>query len=90
MTDTDKDYEIRRRMIIANSEEEYREKGLDKLLNGDVVVLGLNFSRPKGDKNTLIKILNQYKNEEYNIKRMKGLCSIICMYMQLPIMHQDL
>lgn len=79
-SELDKDYAIRRRMIIANSEEEYSEKGLDKLLNGEVVVLALNFSCPKDVKNnpnSLIRILNQYKDEKYNRTRYEELLKLV-------------
>lgn len=57
--DIDKSYSIRKELIIANSKEEFNEKGLDKLLNGDVVIMPLNFSSPKNNKkqNSLISIL---------------------------------
>lgn len=79
-SELDKDYSIRQKMIIANSEEEYREKGLDKLLNGDVVVLALNFSCPKESKSTpnaLIRVLNQYKDKTHNRKRYEELLKLI-------------
>lgn len=78
-TEIDKDYELRRKMIIANSEEEYKEKGLDKLLHGDVVVLALNFSCPKETKsnpNPLISLLNKYKDENYNRERYEELLKL--------------
>lgn len=68
----DKDYAIRKELLIANSEEEYKEKGLNQLLHGDVVVLALNFScpkEPKSNPNALISLLNKYKESEYNRKR---------------------
>lgn len=78
-SELDKDYAIRKRMIIADSEEEYREKGLDKLLHGDVVVLALNFSCPKEAKsnpNPLFRLLNQYKAEDHNRKRYEELLKL--------------
>lgn len=78
--DIDKDYAVRKRMLIANSEEEYKEKGLDKLLNGDVVVLALNFSCPKesvSNPNPLLKILNEYKDEKHNKKRYEELKKLV-------------
>ena len=63
--DIDKSYSIRKQLIIANSEEEYKEKGLDKLLNGDIVIMPLNFSSPKNkNDNALVSILNKYKSPE--------------------------
>ncbi len=35
-SDLEKNHSIRKQLIIANSEEEYRDKGLDKSLHGDV------------------------------------------------------
>ena len=79
-TELEKDYVTRKKMIIANSEEEYKDKGLDKLLNGDVVVLTLNFSCPKDIKsnpNSLIKILNDYKDDSHNRKRYDELLRLV-------------
>ncbi|GAB4074394.1 hypothetical protein GCM10028778_18970 [Barrientosiimonas marina] len=76
----DMDYKKRKELLIANSEEEYKEKGLDKLLHGDVVVLALNFSCPKETKsnpNPLLKILNEYKDEAYNNKRYEELMNLV-------------
>jgi len=59
----DGEYELRNKLILAQTEEEYREKGLDKVLHGDVVILAYNFSRPKEAKtntNKLISVLNKY------------------------------
>jgi len=68
----DEDYAIRKELFIANSEAEYKEKGLDQLLHGDVVVLALNFScprEPKNNSNALLSILNKYKDPQYNRER---------------------
>lgn len=76
----DKSYLIRKQLIIANSEEEYKEKGLDKLLNGDIVVMPLNFSCPKEspvNPNSLIQILNEYKTSEHNKKRYDELIKLV-------------
>lgn len=75
-SDLDADYAARKQLLIANSEEEYKEKGLDKLLHGDVVVLALNFSCPKesvSNPNPLLRVLNDYKDEEHNKKRYEEL-----------------
>lgn len=78
-SELDKDYAIRQETIIANSEEEYKAKGLDQLLHGDVVVLALNFSCPKETQkndNPVISILNRYKDEKHNRKRYDALLKL--------------
>src|SRR5699024_10488221 len=77
--DADKEFAIRRDLLIANSAAEYKEKGLDKLLHGDVVVLALNFSCPKETKNKdnpILNILNKYKDETYNRERYEALLNL--------------
>lgn len=72
--------EIRKKLLIANSEVEYKEKELAKSLNGDVVVLALNFSCPKEAKNNpnpLLRILNEYKDESSNKKRYEELQNLV-------------
>lgn len=79
LSDVEQGYEIRKELLIANSEAEYKEKGLDTLLHGDVVVLALNFSCPpqvKGNTNELIRILNEYKDEKDNRKRYEELLKL--------------
>lgn len=78
--DIDTDYAIRKKLLIANSEEEYKQKGLNKLLTGDVVILALNFSCPKEAKsnpNSLLRILNEYKDDKYNKKRYDELLKLV-------------
>lgn len=79
-SDLDKSYSARKQLIIADSEEDYRKKGLDKLLHGDVVIMPLNFSCPKEspvNPNSLIQILNKYKTSEYNKKRYDKLIKLV-------------
>ena len=79
-SDVDESYSTRKQLIIANSEEEYREKGLDKLLHGDIVIMPLNLSCPKEspvNPNSLIQILNDYKTSEHNKKRYDELIKLV-------------
>lgn len=78
-SDLEKNYLIRKRLIIAKTEEEYREKGLDKILHGDVVIMPLNFSCPKEsptNPNSLVRILNDYKAPLHNKKRYDALVKL--------------
>lgn len=73
------DYSLRKELLIANSEEEYIKKDLNKLLHGDVVILGLNMSSPKespNKPNALLSILNKYKDKSYNRKRYEELVGL--------------
>lgn len=70
--DLDRDYSIRKNVIIANSSTEYEQKGLDRLLNGDVVLLALNISKPKKSTkypNEYIDILNECGSKEDSVER---------------------
>ena len=75
----DRDYALRKQLFIADSAAEYEEKNLAALLNGDVVVLALNFScrkEPKNNKNPIITILNKYKDEAQSRKRYEELLNL--------------
>lgn len=77
--ESDKEFAIRKDLLIANSEAEYKAKGLDKLLHGKIVVLALNFSCPKETKNKdnpILNILNKYKDETYNRERYEALLKL--------------
>lgn len=79
-SDVEKSYLVRNELIIANSEEEFKEKGLDRLLHGDVVIMPLNFSCPKEspvNPNGLVKVLNEYKESEHNKKRYDELIALV-------------
>lgn len=79
-SDVEKSYSIRKQLIIANSEQEYKEKNLDQLLHGDVVIMPLNFSCPKEspvNPNALIQILNAYKSSNNNKQRYAELVNLV-------------
>lgn len=78
--DTEKDYALRKELIIADSEAEFVAKGLDKTLHGDVVVLALNFSCPKdvpSNPHPVLHILNKYKDSACNRQRYEELTQLI-------------
>lgn len=71
---------IRHELLIANSAAEYEEKGLNRHLHGNVIILALNFSCPKESKkgdNPILNILNQYKDERYNKERYEALVRLL-------------
>ncbi len=60
------DIQIRKDLIIASSKEEYNHKNLHQTLHGDVVVLGVNFSKPPLTKNAhpIVSIFHEYDGFE--------------------------
>lgn len=69
------DFPIRKELIIANTEKEFKKKKLSEKLNKNVIFLALNFSGPqsmeKAKNNKMHQILAKY-NEKYNNDYLKN------------------
>lgn len=69
------DFPIRKELIIANTEKEFKKKKLSEKLNKNIIILALNFSGPQSmnlaKNNKMHQILAKY-NEKYNNDYLKN------------------
>lgn len=73
------DSKLRKELIIANSKDEYKMKGLDEILHGDVVILNSNITDTiiRGvTPHKLLKTLSNYKGESDNSIRYNKLVEL--------------